>query len=122
MTLAALEHLSGGLWPYLVVVLFGFLPTEIWRVAGVFAAKNLQAESRFLIWVRLVASALVAGVVAKLLISPSGALAIVPIWGRLGALALGFMAFLLFRRSIFAGLLTGEAAILAAGWWATHAP
>lgn len=120
MTLAALEHFSGGLWPYLVVILFGFLPTEIWRVAGVFAAKNLDSESQFLIWVRLVASALVAGVVAKLLISPSGALAIVPLWGRIGALALGFLAFLLARKSIFAGLLTGEAAIIAAGWWATH--
>jgi hypothetical protein len=120
VSLSALEQMSGGLWPYLVVVLFGFLPTEVWRIAGVFAAKNLHAESPFLLWVRLVASALVAGVVAKLLISPSGALAIVPIWGRLGALTLGFMAFLAARKSVFAGLLTGEAAIIAAGWWATH--
>lgn len=120
MTISDLEIYSGGLWPYLVVALLGFLPTEIWRVAGVFAARSLSAESQVLVWVRLVASALVAGVVAKLLISPSGALAIIPLWGRLGALGLGFLAFLAARKSVFAGLLTGEAALVAAGWWATH--
>lgn len=120
MSFAAIEQMSGGLWPYLVVILIGFLPTEIWRIAGVFAARGLDAESQVLVWVRLVASALVAGVVAKLLISPSGALAIVPLWGRAGSLALGFAAFMLARRSVFTGLLTGEALIVAAGWWETH--
>ena len=35
MTLAALENLSGGLWPYLVVVLFGFLPVQFRIIAKV---------------------------------------------------------------------------------------
>ncbi len=29
-----LAAFAGPLWPYLVVVLVGFLPTEIWRVLG----------------------------------------------------------------------------------------
>ncbi len=83
--LAQLEFWSGGLWPYLVVILFGFLPSEIWRWAAVFLVRGLSEDAEILVWVRAVATALLAGVVAKLLLSPSGALAVVPIlwrWAR----------------------------------------
>lgn len=113
--LAYLEHASGGLWPYLVVIIIGFLPTEIWRFAGVFAGRNLDENSEILIWVRLVATALVAGVVAKLLMFPSGALAVVPLWWRLGALCAGVAVYWLARRSVLVGLLAGEAVLIAAG-------
>ncbi len=113
--LAALEHATGGLWPYLVVVLIGFLPTEIWRVIGVFAGRNLDESSDLMIWVRLVAAALVAGVVAKLLLAPSGALAVVPLWGRAGALAAGGLGYWLMRRSVLGGLVLGEAVLISVG-------
>lgn len=113
--LASLEHASGGLWPYLVVILIGFLPTEIWRVAGVFAGRNLDENSEIMIWVRLVAAALVAGVVAKLLMFPSGALMVVPLWWRLGALATGVAIYWIARRSVLTGLLAGEVVLIGAG-------
>lgn len=112
-----IQHATGGLWPYLVVIAIGFLPTEVWRVLAVFAGRNLSEDSEVIIWVRMVATALVAGVVAKLLLFPSGALAVVPLWGRTGALAAGLAAYFVLRRSVFGGLVVGEIVLISAGLW-----
>ncbi len=79
--LASLEHATGGLWPYLVVIIFGFLPTEVWRTLGVLAGRGLDENSEVFRWVRFVATALVTAVVAKLLLNPQGALMQIPLWG-----------------------------------------
>jgi hypothetical protein len=63
--------------------------------------------------VRAVATALVAGVVARIVLIPPGALAEVPLWVRLAALGCGFLAFYLVRRSAFAGVLVGEIVLIA---------
>jgi hypothetical protein len=63
-------------------------------------------------WARAVATAVLAGVIAKIVIFAPGALAGVPLIVRLGAIACGFVAFLLVRRSIFAGVAAGEAALM----------
>ncbi len=115
--LASLEHATGGLWPYLVVIIFGFLPTEVWRTLGVLAGRGLDENSEVFRWVRFVATALVTAVVAKLLLNPQGALMQIPLWGRLGAVALGIAVMLATRRSIVFGLLAGEAALIAVGYW-----
>ena len=111
-----LEHATGGLWPYLVVILVGFLPSEIWRWLSVFLVKGLSEDSQVLVWVRAVATALLAGVVAKLLLSPSGALAVVPSIWRWSALGTGFAAYFAVRRSVVAGVVAGEAVLIAAGF------
>lgn len=113
---ASLSHATGGLWPYLVVIFFGFLPSEIWRWMAVFLVKGISEDSEILVWVRAVASALLAGVVAKLLISPNGALASVPLFWRWFALAAGVAGFYAFRRSILAGVIVGEVALVIAGF------
>ena len=66
-----------------------------------------------MVWVRSVAVAVLAGVIAKLVIVPPGALASVPLAVRLAAIACGLAAFLLVRRSVLAGVLVGEAVLLA---------
>ena len=43
---------------------------------------------------------------------PPGTLAGVPLSVRVAALAIGFLAFLLIRRSAFAGVLVGEAVLI----------
>ncbi|KAF0231027.1 MAG: hypothetical protein FD175_896 [Beijerinckiaceae bacterium] len=116
--LASLEHASGGLWPYLVVILFGFLPSEVWRWVSVFLVKGLSTESEILVWVKAVASALLASVVAKILLSPSGALAAVPALWRWSAMAGGLAAYFVLRRSVLAGVVLGEAILIAAGFLA----
>ena len=111
--------LEGALAPYVLLILVGFLPSEIWRMAGVLIGRSLSPDSLILTWVRLVATALLAAVVAKLLISPNGALMAVPLWGRFGGVAGGFAGFFLFRRSLIAGVICGEAVLVSAAWWAT---
>jgi Branched-chain amino acid transport protein (AzlD) len=111
------EALQTGVWPYLLVIAFGFLPSEIWRVLAVFLARGFDERAEIFVWVRAVASTLVAGVVAKILLTPAGALAAVPLSLRLGALALGVAAFFLVRRSVMAGVVVGEAALIGASWW-----
>jgi hypothetical protein len=99
--------------PYLALLLVGFLPSEVWRWLGLVIGGGLNEESEIILWVRGVATALVAGVVARIVMVPPGALATVPLSVRLAALACGFAAFLLIRRSAFAGVLVGEAALIA---------
>jgi len=53
-------------------------------------------------WVKAVATAILAGVIAQILVQPPGALASVPAALRYGAVAAGCAAFVLTRRSIFA--------------------
>jgi branched-subunit amino acid transport protein len=114
MSLDVLSQNAGWLWPYLVVIVFGFLPTEVWRVLGVFAGKGLSEDSEVMRWVKVVATALVAAVVAKLVLSPTGALAAVPMAGRLAAIAAGVVAMLATQRSLVAGLLAGELTLIVA--------
>lgn len=103
-------------WPYLVMLLAGFLPNEIWRWAAVLLAGGLDERSEVLAWVRAVATAILAGVIAKLTLLPSGALAETPVAVRLAAIAVGLVAFFVFRRSVLAGIFAGEAALMAGVW------
>jgi hypothetical protein len=113
MTLDAISQALGAFWPYAVVVVFGFLPTEIWRVFGVLLGKGMGEESEAIIFVRMVAAGLVAAVVAKLLISPIGALANVPVGVRMSAVVIGVTVTCVFKRSVLLGLLAGELAFVA---------
>jgi hypothetical protein len=63
-----------------------------------------------------VATAILAGVIAKLIMFPSGALAAVPLWVRIGAAVVGFTAFMSTKRSVFAGVIVGECALLAGAY------
>lgn len=102
-------------WPYLFVVLAGFIPTEIWRHLGVVLAGDLSEESSALMWVRAVATALVAAVIAKLILYPTGALAATHPAMRVGAAAAGFAVFKAMGNNVLAGVLAAEA-ILIGGW------
>lgn len=104
------------LWPYLVLVIAGFLPNEVWRLLGLVLARGLNEDSQVVIWSRAVATALLAGVVAKLILFANGALMTVPLSVRVAAAALGFAAFIGFRRSVLAGVLVGETALLIGGY------
>jgi hypothetical protein len=102
-----------GLWPYLVLILVGFLPNEVWRWLGIVFARGLDEDSEIIVWVRAVATAVLAGVIARLVIMAPGALATVPLSVRLAAIAIGFAAFLAVRRSAFVGVAAGLAALVA---------
>jgi hypothetical protein len=104
--------LAGEYGAYLALILAGFLPNEVWRWLGVIFARGLNEDSEIVVWVRAVATAILGGVIAKLTIFAPGVLATTPLPVRLAALAIGFLAFLLIRRSVFAGVLAGEVALI----------
>jgi branched-subunit amino acid transport protein len=112
-----LANFLGDPQALLVLVIAGFLPNEVWRMLGLWLGGGVDEGSEVLIWVRAVATAILAGVIAQILVQPPGALASVPDWLRYGAVAAGFAAFMLTRRSIFAGVVCGEAAMVAGKWW-----
>lgn len=99
--------------PYVALVLLGFLPSEIWRWLGIILGRGLDEESEVILWVRAVATALVAGVVARIVMFPPGALAGVPLSVRLFAITAGFFAYYFVRKSPFAGVLVGEVVLIA---------
>jgi len=84
---------------------------------GLWLGGGVDEGSELLVWARAVATAILAGVIAQILVSPPGALASVPDWLRYGAVAGGFVGFIATRRSIFAGVACGELIMLAGKWW-----
>ena len=96
------------LQPYVLLVLVGFLPNETWRMLGLAAARGVNEESELFLLARAIATAVLAGVIAKIVVFPPGALAAVPLLIRLGAIGCGLAAFLAIRKSVFAGVVIGE--------------
>lgn len=104
------------LGPFLALILVGFLPNEVWRIVGLLLVRGLDEKSQIIVWVRAVATAMLAAVMAQLVLSTQGALASIPLAVRIGAAGLGFAAFLIGRRSVFFGVLTGEVAVIAGAY------
>lgn len=99
-------------YPYLILVFVGFLPNEVWRWLGIVFAHGVDENSEVLVWVRAVATAVLTGVVAKIVVYSPGALALVPLSVRLVAVALGMAAFFVARQSIFVGVGAGIGALV----------
>ena len=99
-------------WPYVFIAIAGWLATDMWRWIGVLVGNRLKQDSAALTWVRAVATALLAAVIAKLIIYPTGELANVPLALRLVAVACGFAAFLLVGKRIWVGIVTALALLI----------
>ena len=111
----AFDSLVSPWWPYAFILLAGWLATDLWRWIGVLAGNRLRDDSEALIWVKAVATALVAGVIGKLIIFPTGPLAEAPMLLRVSAAFAGWLAFLLASQKIYVGVLAAEA-VLVGGW------
>ncbi len=105
-------------WPYVFILLGGWLPTDMWRYLGVLSASRVDETGEAAALARTIATALVAAVIAQLVFYPSGALADIPTTVRVAALAVGFSAFQLSRRRILVGIAAAELVI---GGWALMA-
>jgi hypothetical protein len=100
-------------WPLVFILLAGWLATDGWRFLGVYLGGRIREDSDILVLVRSVATALVAAVISSLVVSPSGALADVPMFIRIGAAAAGFAIYLATGRRLVPGVLGGELALIA---------
>jgi hypothetical protein len=99
-------------WPYLFILVAGWLATDSWRFLGVLLGGKISETSEALIFVRAVATALVAAVIASLILTPNGGLADAPVWLRVGAATAGFAAYLAARQHMLIGILTAEAMLI----------
>ncbi|MBC7580462.1 MAG: AzlD domain-containing protein [Tardiphaga sp.] len=107
-----------GDWHSLIVLLLaGFLPNEVWRWLGLWLGGGVDEQSELLVWVRAVATAILAGVIAQILVLPPGALASIPPELRYGAVAVGVAVFMATRRSILFGVVSGETVMIAGKYW-----
>lgn len=100
-------------WPFLFIAVAGWFANDMWRFLGVMFAGRLREDMPVFGYVKAVATALVAGVIAQLVFYPSGSLAQSPMWLRLVAVAAGFLAFKVTRDNVLVGVVVGEAVLIA---------
>lgn len=100
-------------WPYVFILVAGWLATDAWRFLGVYLGGRIAEDSGVLVAVRAMATALVAAVIGNLIVFPSGALAQVPLWLRVLAAAAGFAAYLWLGRRVLVGIVAAELVLLA---------
>lgn len=90
--------------------------TYLWRGLGVLLSGRINPQSAMFEWVSCVAYALVAGLIARIIVMPSGLLAQTELLDRLLACAVAFMAYRLARRNMFVGLVCGVAFFIGAAY------
>jgi branched-subunit amino acid transport protein len=91
-------------------ILVGALVTYAWRGAGVALSGRIDPNSALMRWTSCVAYALLAGLIARLIVAPQGAVGETALWMRLSAAGIAILAYFLCRRSIPLGVAAG------AGW------
>ena len=86
--------------------------TYLWRGQGVLLAAGIDTHRPAFTWVACVAYAIIAGVVSRMLVMPTGELAEVT-WGEraVGSGAALVVYFSMTKRNLFAGTLTGALAL-----------
>ncbi|MFC0245693.1 AzlD domain-containing protein [Falsochrobactrum ovis] len=99
-------------WPFIFILIAGALPTYFFRLMGVLIGGRVSEDSQLLVLVRCVATALVAGVIAQLILYPNGELANSPIWLRVGSALVGFAAFVIAGKRLLVGILVAEALLV----------
>lgn len=110
MTGWSFHALDAWWWPWLFLAVAGWFANDVWRLLGVAFSGRLTEESPLFAYVKAVATALVAGVIAGLILDPGGDLAATSLALRIGAVACGFAAFRLAADSVGIGVVVGETA------------
>lgn len=106
------DSIDAWWWPFLFILVAGWLATDTWRFLGVYLGGRISEDSDILVLVRAVATALVAAVIANLVIFPGGALAETPVALRLAAAAAGFAAYLYLGKRVVVGIAVAEAVFI----------
>lgn len=104
------------LFPWAVVLSSGLICYG-WRALGVTLSHSLDPDGALARWLTCVSYAMLAAVVARMIILPSGALAASTDLVRYGACAVALGVFLALRRGVLAGTAAGFLALLAFNLW-----
>jgi len=100
----------------LLLLLVGAVATYAWRGLGVALAGRLDVNSPLFEWAACVAYALLAGLIARMIVMPSGPLASTALPDRLGAAVLAFTIFFLTRKNLLVAVTTGFAVLVLLTW------
>ncbi len=100
-------------WPILVMVV-GAAATYVWRALGVALSGRIDPEGALFQWVACIAYALLAALVARMILLPTGPLAQTPMIDRVGAAVLGFAVFFVSRRNMLLGVGVGAGVLVLA--------
>ena len=96
---------------WLLLALCG-LATYLWRGPGVLLSAGIDPRGEAFTWISCVAYAIIAGVVSRMLVMPTGALAETSALERaLGSAAALGAYFWLTRRNLLVGVAAGAAAL-----------
>ena len=108
---------NGGVTYLLLLILACAAGTYLWRALGVAVAGRLNPDGELFSWMGCVALAMVAGLVARMLVEPVGVLATTSLIERFGATACALVVyFVLMRRNLLAGVVSGCVAIVVLQW------
>jgi branched-subunit amino acid transport protein len=102
---------AAGLWPY-VVILTGAAATYLWRGLGVALSGRIDPRGAVFEWMACIAYALLAGLIARFILLPTGPLSEVALLYRVLAAAGAFAAFFLAGRAMLIGIAVGVGALM----------
>lgn len=86
--------------------------TYLWRGFGVLLSGRIRVDSEIFSWIACVAYAMVAGLVARIVVMPTGMLADTALIERLIACAIALAAYYVSRRNLLIGVGAGVSAIV----------
>lgn len=95
------------------ILVAGVAANAVWRLAGLVLSSGLSEEGPVIAWIKAVSTALVSGLVARIVIFPPGALADISTPVRVGAFALGVAVYYLTRRNMALGILGATGCLVA---------
>lgn len=90
--------------------------TYLPRAVGVLLAGRIRADSEIFRWIACVAYAMIAGLIVRTMVLPSGMLAETFLLDRAIACGLGVAAYFAGRRNLIAGVVIGVGALIAFGY------
>jgi branched-subunit amino acid transport protein len=102
-------------WPF-AIILAGAAATYVWRGLGVALSGRIDPDGRAFEWAACIAYALVAALVARMIVLPTGPLAETPLADRLGAAALSLAVYFLAGRNMLWGVGAGIGALTLVTW------
>jgi branched-subunit amino acid transport protein len=92
---------------YVLLVLACGAGTYVWRGLGIAVSSRLSTGSELFAWVGCVAFAMLAGLVSRIVLIPSGALEHTALWQRLAATAVSVAVyFVVTRKNLLAGVVS----------------
>jgi branched-subunit amino acid transport protein len=93
-------------------ILAGAVVTYAWRAGGVVFSGRINPDSAVMRWIAAIAYALLAGLIARLIVLPQGALAETALAWRMAAVAVTLAIYFVTRRNIAVGVFAGTVTMI----------